>query len=60
MTQNDLRHKLQEAQRHLIDAARAIDGASVHVRTLLERIEHSQQQMRDTPKPKDEGDHHGD
>jgi len=60
MTQNDLRHKLQEAQRHLVDAARAIDGASVHVRTLLERIEHSQQQTPDTPKPEDEGDQHGD
>jgi len=44
MMQADLRHKLQEAQRHLVEAARAIDGASVNVRTLLERLEQAQAQ----------------
>jgi len=54
--QADLRHKLQEAERHLVEAARAIDGASVHVRVLLERIEQAQAQAPYTPKPaNDEG-----
>jgi len=39
----DILQKLREAQRHLVEAARAIDGASINVRTLLERIEHDQQ-----------------
>lgn len=32
---DDQKHRLQEAQRHLADAQRAIDGASVHIRTVL-------------------------
>ncbi|RIA47312.1 hypothetical protein [Dichotomicrobium thermohalophilum] len=40
-TQSDLLHKLREAQRHLIEAARAIDGASIHVGTLIEAVENS-------------------
>jgi len=57
MTQTDLRHKLQEAQRHLVEAARAVDGASVNVRTLLERLEQAQAQAPYTPKPaNDTGD----
>jgi len=45
MMQQDIVHKLREAQRHLVDAARAIDGASVNIRTLLADISASQQQQ---------------
>jgi len=41
--QKDAVHKLREAQRHLDEAARAVDGASVHIKTLLSRINASQQ-----------------
>jgi len=43
MMQQDILYKLREAQRHLVDAARAIDGASVNIRTLLADINASQQ-----------------
>ena len=32
---DDQKRRLEEAQRHLADAARAIDGAGVHIRCLL-------------------------
>ncbi|WP_170144407.1 hypothetical protein [Dichotomicrobium thermohalophilum] len=39
LMQQDLLFKLREAQRHLIEAARAIDGASIHVGKLIEAVE---------------------
>jgi len=39
LMQQDLIDKLRAAQRHLVEAARALDGASVNIRTLLEAIE---------------------
>jgi len=52
---NDQKRRLQEAQRHLADAARAIDGASVSIRTALAEAE-GRVQARTTPKPKAEGE----
>lgn len=53
--QNDLADKLRAAQRHLVEAARALDGASVNIRTLLEAIER-EQRARQTSKPDNQGD----
>lgn len=46
------KRRLQEAQRHLADAARAIDGASVNIRGVLAD--------NDKPKPTDHGPKQGD
>jgi len=37
--QDDLRERLNQAQQRLANAARELDGASVHIRTLLSQIE---------------------
>jgi len=49
---DDQKRRLQEAQRHLADAARAIDGATVHIRGVLAD--------NDKPKPTDHGPNNGD
>lgn len=54
MMQIDLADKLRAAQRHLVEAARAIDGASVHVRTLLDAMER-EQRAGETPKADNDG-----
>ncbi len=56
MMQQDVVDRLRSAQRHLVEAARAIDGASVHVRTLLEAIEGEQRARDILRKPNNDGD----
>lgn len=56
MMQQDLRHKLREAQRHLVEAARSLDGASVNIRTLLEQIDSDRGQGQAPYSPKGNDD----
>ena len=41
MMQNDLRDRLEQVQQRLVNAARELDAASVHIRVLLDGMSRS-------------------
>jgi len=41
MTQSDIRERLEQAQQRLINAARELDAAAVHIRALLDGMKKS-------------------